>query len=147
MSLGQELEALAAQGELRPFMRLVGKRMAAQMPLPKVDALKDLEAAMNRHWDRISWGWVSLEEEPASLVIRHSAAPLYSAFGRGSLAWSPALLEGIYEHWFAVAGADENLSVSQYQPTRYDDDAMTFQFHLAPASANGAFQDKQSTDG
>ncbi|MFZ0255275.1 MAG: cellulose biosynthesis protein BcsD, partial [Gammaproteobacteria bacterium] len=130
-SLGQELDALAEQDELRPLMRQVGKRMAGQMPLPPADTLEDVQAAMNQQWDRIGWGWVSLEEKPEFLLIKHSAAPLQSAFGAGSLSWSPALLEGIYERWFVMAGAGDGLSVSQYQQPSGGAGALPFEFHLS----------------
>nr|MBS0020106.1 cellulose synthase [Gammaproteobacteria bacterium] len=147
LSLGQELEALAEQGELRPFMHQVGKRMATQMSLPETHALDDLQAGMNQHWDRMGWGWVSLEVKPAFLLIKHSAAPLRSAFGARSLSWSPALLEGIYQHWFTLAGAGEGLRVSQSQHPPASEDALTFEFHLSATSPNKTSQDEQSNDG
>jgi hypothetical protein len=147
LSLGQELGALAEPSELRSFVRQVGKRMATLMPLPKVDVLGDLQAAMNQQWDRIGWGWVSLQEKPKFLVIVHSAAPLQSAFGDGSLSWSPALLEGIYEHWFAMAGAGGKLRVFQDQSVPSAENALTFEFRLSPSSQNEACQDTESKEG
>lgn len=141
-SLAQELESAAAQDELRPFMREVGKRMATQMPLPEVGALEELQAAINQQWDRIGWGWVSLEERPTHLVIKHSAAPLRAAFGASSLSWSPALLEGIYERWFALAGAGEGLSVVQHQHPPNSVDTVVFEFHLSSTSPNKISQEQ-----
>lgn len=132
LSLAQELQSLADEGELRPLMRQVGRRMASQMPLPAADTLEDLQAAINQLWDRLGWGWVSLQERASLIVIEHCAAPLQSAFGSASLAWSPGLLEGIYEQWFRMAGAGEGATVCQ--SSEVPEEPLMLAFHLTASS-------------
>jgi hypothetical protein len=111
--LGLEISAGLDAVAARRLMRRLGEGMAEQLPLPGSSVLLDLEAAMNSIWSRLHWGRVELNDAGQALQIVHHGAPLVAALGADSQAWAPALLEGVYEHWFRAAGAASRLRVRQ----------------------------------
>ena len=90
--------------------------MSRSRPLPALELLPDLEAAMNAVWSEMDWGWVELHDAGDSLRIVHHCAPLEAAFGLAARTWSGAVLEGAYEQWLRAAGAGHRLKVRQVQP-------------------------------
>ncbi len=57
--------------------------------------------------------------------------PLQGAFGEQALVWSPAILEGIYAHWFAAMGAGSQLQLIQFEPAQVDTMLIVFKFGKA----------------
>lgn len=112
-ALSQELNSRIEAEQARALMRRLGASMARSAPLPALELLPDLEAAMNSVWSAMNWGWVELNDTGEALRIVHHCAPLEAAFGAGSRAWSPAVLEGAYEQWLRAAGAGDRLRVQQ----------------------------------
>lgn len=117
-ALAQELSTRLDTDSVRTLMRRLGVSMARSCPLPAFELLPELEAAMNAVWSRLCWGRVELSDAGLTLRIVHHGAPLEAAFGPGGLGWSPALFEGIYEHWLHAAGAAESLRVRQLPDAR-----------------------------
>ncbi|MFZ6814257.1 cellulose biosynthesis protein BcsD [Undibacterium sp. Rencai35W] len=114
--LGAFSTEFSAQGDvqdLRAFMFKLGLRMAASFKLEGGATMRTLEASMNKIWCDLNWGWVQLNEEADSLIIEHNASPIKLAFGEQALEWSPALLEGVYTHWFESLGVDKALRLTQ----------------------------------
>lgn len=114
--------------ELRVLMARLGTSMAQGITAPTGDTIAQLEASINSIWFDMDWGWVSLLEKDDGLYIEHHVAPLLDAFGEESLAWSPAILEGIYAHWLSILGADSELQISQVQPAKPDNLLLVFRF-------------------
>lgn len=111
LSLAEEFTSSFDQLQSQHVIHNVGKRLATLLPLPPLETLEDMEQAINRVWETIDWGWVSLDASQNHLSIKHFAAPLDSAFSESHRAWSAALLAGVYDKWFELAGANEGLSV------------------------------------
>lgn len=107
--LGQQIPA----NELRVLMTRFGKFMAQSLPTPAGDTIAELEASINSIWFGIDWGWARFIEKSDGLYIEHHAAPLQCAFGEAALAWSPAILEGVYAHWLSVISASSALQLTQ----------------------------------
>ncbi len=118
-------------GELRVLMARLGKSMAQSMPAPTGNTIAELEASINDIWFNMNWGWADMQEKETGLFIEHHAAPLLGAFGEEALAWSPAILEGIYAHWFAVMGAGSALQLTQVEPAQPDAMLIVFRFGRA----------------
>jgi hypothetical protein len=112
-ALAQELNARIETDQCRALLRRLGTAMARNAPLPPLELLPDLEAAMNHVWSGMRWGWVELNDTDDALRIVHHCAPIEAAFGSGSRTWSPAVLEGAYEQWLRAAGAGDRLRVQQ----------------------------------
>jgi len=120
----------ASKGELkdlRAFMHQLGRTMALAYTIADGSSLQSLEDSMNVIWSDMNWGWVELVEEPESLVVCHHVSPLKVAFGQDALAWSPALLEGIYAQWFEALGMDESLRLSQRGDVLEDGQLIVFE--------------------
>lgn len=129
-ALADEFEAQIGRNELRQLMNRVGNRFAAAHPLPACDSTHELAAALNALWRETDWGFVELADDADYLSIVHYCAPL-PAFGESALAWTPAFLEGAYQYWLGVLGAD-GLAVKQ--AGEFDQNA-TIEFRLARAAA------------
>lgn len=117
--------------ELRVLMARLGSSMAQTIPAPVGNTIVELEESMNDIWFDMDWGWVSLTEKDTGLFVEHHAAPLQGAFGEDALAWSPAILEGIYSHWFSAMGAGSALQLTQVEPARPDTMLIVFRFGRA----------------
>jgi hypothetical protein len=111
LALAQEFETQIGRTELRQLMHRVGQRFAAAHPLGDCASTAVLAGALNALWNENDWGFVELTDEPQYLRITHHCAPLL-AFGPGALGWTPAFLEGAYQHWLSDLGA-QGLSVAQ----------------------------------
>ncbi|KAF1021388.1 MAG: Cellulose synthase operon protein D [Paracidovorax wautersii] len=114
-ALGLELEAQLDAPALRVLMARAGQRFADTRPLDESPTLADLAAAMNRRWQPMGWGVVSLEEQPGYLRILHEFCPLPAALGSAGASWATAFVEGVYQAWFASLGVDAALRVSQHE--------------------------------
>jgi len=124
---GQQIPA----GELRVLMLRLGKSMAQSMTAPSGNTISELEASINEIWFEMNWGWAEMQEKESGLFIEHHAAPLQASFGVPALAWSPAILEGIYAHWFASMGAGAALQITQFEPAQADTLSIVFRFGRA----------------
>jgi hypothetical protein len=113
-TFASEFSREAAPDELRGLMRRLGASMAGSLPFDAGDSIPGFEAAANRHWSAMQWGWCQLSELADGLLIEHYAAPLAAAFGESSLAWSSALLEGVYAEWLKSLGSPASLSLAPY---------------------------------
>jgi len=113
-------------GELRVLMRRLGKLMAQSMPAPSGNTIAELEASINEIWFEMNWGWALMLEKESGLFIEHHAAPLQTSFGVAGLAWSPAILEGVYAHWFASMGAGTVLQLAQFEEALPDSSLIVF---------------------
>ena len=63
----------------------------------------------------------------------HYCAPL-PAFGESALAWTPAFLEGAYQHWLSTMGAD-GLARRQHGDIGQTGDGAAIEFRLARGAA------------
>lgn len=127
-AFASELEEQVPANELRVLMGRLGKFMAQSLPAPSGDTLAELETSINAIWFNMNWGWVTLVEKNDGLYIEHHAAPLQAAFGEKALAWSPAILESIYGHWFSAISDSDALQLSQAGPAQPDGMLLTFRF-------------------
>ena len=119
--------------ELRVLMARLGASMAQNMRTPAGNTIAELEGSINAIWLEMNWGWAKLTEKPDGLFIEHHVAPLQAAFGEQALTWSPAILEGIYAHWFSVISANPALQLVQADAdaVKSDDFLITFRFGRA----------------
>ena len=115
-ALGEELAESLDPASLRAVMWRVGARFAQRFDPGACATLAELERAIAQIWLDVDWGWTSIEDAGGALVIRHYCAPLRAALGDAADDWSPAFLEGAYQHWFRMLGSSEALRVSQSTP-------------------------------
>ncbi|AEI80344.1 cellulose synthase biosynthesis protein BcsD [Cupriavidus necator N-1] len=115
-ALAEELSGVMDPPSLRAFMWRVGVRFAQRFDPGNCATLAELERALAQIWLDVDWGWASIEDAGGALVIRHYCAPLQAALGESSGSWSPAFLEGAYQHWFRMLGSSDTLKVSQSTP-------------------------------
>ncbi|RLK44706.1 cellulose biosynthesis protein BcsD [Cupriavidus plantarum] len=111
--LGEELVGQLNEAGAREFMARMGARFAQRFDLGPCNSLAELERAIAQIWLDVDWGWTGIEDNGDALVIRHHCAPLRTAFGESSDAWSGAFLQGAYQHWFRMLGSSDTLQVSQ----------------------------------
>lgn len=114
--------------ELRVLMARLGTSMAQSIPTPVGNTVAELEESINSIWFDMDWGWVTLEEKNDGLFIAHRVSPLQGAFGEAALPWSPAILEGIYAHWFSIISAGSALQLSQVEPAQANQHLIIFRF-------------------
>lgn len=114
--------------ELRVLMARLGASMAQSIPAPVGNTIAELEESINSIWFDMDWGWVTLEEKNDGLFIEHRVSPLQGAFGEAALSWSPAILEGIYAHWFSIISAGSALQLSQVEPAQANQQLIIFRF-------------------
>ncbi|HEY0296738.1 MAG TPA: cellulose synthase [Bordetella sp.] len=107
-----ELTQDLTSNHLGKVMRRTGEHFARDHALANAGTITDLQAAINRVWDALDWGWVEIGEAEDKLVLTHYYAPLQAAFGADNQAWSGAFLEGAYEWWMRQLGADPELRVT-----------------------------------
>jgi len=102
-ALADEVDSLAGASERDDMLRGIGRRMARMAPLPSVASLDALEVEMNDALDVLGWGSVRLRlhEGERTLFVTHSDLPRIGSLGNPSGQWLSALLEGLYEVWFA----------------------------------------------
>lgn len=98
---------------LRKVMRRSGERFAGEHTLAGTTTVADLQAAINRIWSALDWGWVEIAEADDHLALTHYCAPLRAGFGPDQLTWTTGFLEGAYECWMRHLGADPQLRVTQ----------------------------------
>lgn len=114
--------------ELRVLMIRLGKLMAEKLPMPAGNTLASLEESINAIWLDMDWGWVQLSEKNEGLFIDHHVSPLCVAFGAEALSWSSAILEGVYQYWFAAIGAGTQLQLTQVSADGVDHQLLVFCF-------------------
>lgn len=136
--LADELAAQMDVPERRQLMHALGRRMAAKLPHPQVASLADLQREINLLWEQMEWGYIRLREEEGYIALTHSCAPLRAAFGPSATQWAPALLEGIYAHWFEAFGAGDELELVQISAPRGSDDSMEFRLGREEVVASAA---------
>lgn len=112
-TLADELNEQMDVEEIRAFFYVLGQRMAEAEPIAEVETLEELEASINQRLDASGWGWTVIRDVHSSLEFVHSCAPLRAAFGEDSLAWSGAILEGMYAVWLKALGAGDELQLRQ----------------------------------
>lgn len=118
--------------ELRVLMARLGHSMAKNIPAPSGNTIAELEDSINAIWFNMDWGWAKLTEKDDGLFIEHHASPTGYAFGEDALAWSPAILEGIYASWFAaIGGKDSPLKLAQVEHAQVGDAVLAFRYGRA----------------
>ena len=127
-ALAAEFQGKIDEAELRALMRRIGDTMAKNMVLSPGDSIQELESAINSVWYGMDWGWVRLKEMQNYLSIEHHASPLRKAFGEPAFSWTPAVLEGIYAHWFSALGADSSLRLKQFGSPESPGQPLEFHF-------------------
>ncbi len=102
-ALAEEVDSLSGPGERDDMLRGVGRRLSRMMPLPAVNSLPALEMEINDALAAIGWGTVQLELDEAEAVLRviHTGLPRVGSLGSPAGQWLSAMLEGLYDGWFA----------------------------------------------
>ena len=102
-ALAEEVDSLAGVGDRDDMLRGVGRRMSRLIPLPPVQSLQALEMEINDALQGAGWGEaeLSLSEADRTLQIVHHGFPRVGSLGTPSGQWLSALLEGLYDGWFA----------------------------------------------
>lgn len=126
-ALAHELTQHLTSSNLHGLMRRAGQRFAKQHPLPESDTIGALQSAINALWQSMNWGWASINDNDARLVIRHYLSPLHSSMLPENMVWSSGFLEGAYEQWLHQSGADASLRLRQ---SAIDDSTGTVEYHL-----------------
>lgn len=111
-AFAEEIDRLCAPEQRDELLRLVGRRMALQRPLPQVEALDALQAEINEALAAWDWGQANLIFDQAAPCVRivHTGLPDIAPHG----AWLAACLEGLYCGWLAAQpGADPALVVER----------------------------------
>ena len=107
-----EMNSQLSTEEYRELLRNMGQRFAALTAVGTKETVEELEVAINAQWSGLRWGYARLSDSGAQLSIQHHYSPLPEALGVDH-AVAGGFLEGVYEHWFRAAGADDMLSVRQ----------------------------------
>ena len=123
-ALAEEIDHQAGPERRDTLLRDVGRRMARLLPLPEVGTIEALALEMNDGLSAIGWGHVhlTLNEPERCLLITHSDLPRVGSLGEPQGSWLAAVLEGLYESWFAA------------QPE--SDPALTVRRELSPTATN-----------
>ena len=102
-ALAEEVDSLAGVGDRDDMLRGVGRRMSRLMPLPPVQSLQALEMEVNDVLQGVGWGEVELSLSGTDRVLHiiHNGFPRVGSLGTPSGQWLSALLEGLYDGWFA----------------------------------------------
>jgi hypothetical protein len=103
-ALAEEFETQLGTAQLRQLMARIGVKFAGSHPPGDCATLDQLTSFLNTTWSSLDWGFVNLVERDEYLAIQHYCAPL-AAFGAAADAWTPAFLEGAYQHWLQQLGA------------------------------------------
>lgn len=112
-ALADGIDGAIGAGERDGVLRDVGARLAGLSPLPAVPTLDVLEIEMNDALDAMALGRTGLilDEGARVLLIQHTGLPRIGSAGAPPGAWLAALLEGLYETWFAQQpGAEPGLT-------------------------------------
>lgn len=113
--LGLVSGALRAQldpGEYRQFLVRLGEEFASQHPLPACTGLNQLSDAMNSVWAPMRWGYTAVSDQGRRLEVIHRACPLPAAL-QIDVDVAGGFLEGVYSVWLKVAGASDELVLTQ----------------------------------
>lgn len=110
--LGGELATQLAPGELRQLLVRLGSRFAETNPLGPCADVASLQAAFNRVWAPMQWGYATVSDMEQHLVVTHRACPLPAAL-QCDAEVSGGYLEGAYGTWLQAAGAPAGLVLKQ----------------------------------
>jgi hypothetical protein len=102
------------------LLRQVGQRMAMRRPIAAARNMEALAMEMNDHLAGMGFGSVafSLSERDRSLLLTHSQLPRIGAAGDPPGTWLSALLEGLYDTWFAqLEGSDRTMVARRMRVT------------------------------
>lgn len=127
--LGDELTGQLTSEELRHLLTRLGSRFAETHPLGICSNVAALEDALNRLWEGMRWGHVSLSDQDQFLTVSHQACPLPMAMHLDPQV-AGGYLEGAYSVWLRAAGAPTELVLKQKS---VDDRRMTLVFELTAA--------------
>jgi len=105
-AMGDEFASALPAQELATLMARIGMRFAAAHPLNACETVQELQQDMNRVWDLLEWGWAELGQTSEGIEVTHHFSPLAAAFGEAQAPWACGFLQGVYQHWFAAAGAE-----------------------------------------
>ena len=111
-ALVEELNANAGSEEMLAFFGHLGGKIAADLPIDEQDTLEGLEAAINRRWNQLDWGWCQFSSESDMIVIVHDAWPRLEGTIKNT--WAAALsamLAGAYGAWLRAQGGDGAVDV------------------------------------
>jgi Cellulose synthase subunit D len=107
-----EIQNQLSPQEYRELLRSMGSRFGALLDIGERETVEGMADGINGHLKSIRWGRVRLADNGDQLLIEHHYSPLPQALGVDA-ELAGGFLEGMYEHWFKSAGADEALSVKQ----------------------------------
>lgn len=119
-AFAQELSQDLTVQRLHTLMRRAGEQFADRHALSSAASIAEMQSAINQVWRPLDWGWVEIEEAEDHLALAHYCAPLRAAFGAAHLDWSAGFLEGAYESWMRLLGADAQLKVTQQRASDED---------------------------
>ena len=128
-AMAEEVDSLAGAGDRDDMLRGVGRRMSRLMPLPAVQSLQALEMEMNDTLQGVGWGEVQLRlnETDRALHVIHSGFPRIGSLGTPAGQWLSALLEGLYDGWFAQQpGSKPSLSTHRIEGAEGDTVVMSY---------------------
>lgn len=111
-ALVEELSASAGSDEMLAFFGHLGAKIAGDLPIDEQDTLEGLEAAVNRRWNQLDWGWCQFYAESDMIVIAHDAWPRLDGTAKDTWAAAlAALLAGAYNAWLRDQGGDGAVEV------------------------------------
>ena len=111
-ALVEELNASAGSEEMLAFFGHLGAKIASDLPIDEQDTLEGLEAAVNRRWRELDWGWCQFYAESDMIVIAHDAWPRLDGAAKDTWAAAlAALLAGAYNAWLRDQGGDGAVEV------------------------------------
>lgn len=124
-ALGESLSAQMSVADVRAFFSVLGQRMARSHPI-QADTVEAMQAAVNVYFADRGWGFSEFSDVDDALQIKHACAPIRRAFGKAGLAYSPAILEGMYSEWLGQLGAGDTLKLTQVGEPQVPVDIITF---------------------
>lgn len=109
--LSDELQTRLDADGFNELLVSMGQRLSQAVQLPACEELGDVEAAVNKVWAQLRWGYAKFKDNGQSLVIEHHACPLPAALQVDTEVAAGFLL-GAYAGWLRTAGAPSSLELT-----------------------------------
>jgi hypothetical protein len=113
-SLAEEIVTQGGEEARNELLRGIGLRMAKLRPILVVSGLDMIAVEMNDQLGALGWGSTHLQTDDnyPTLQIVHAGLPRISTASDPSGTWLCAVLEGLYQGWFAqLPNYDDSMAV------------------------------------
>ncbi|WP_185856214.1 cellulose biosynthesis protein BcsD [Vreelandella populi] len=110
-----ELLSSAGQEGASGFLRHIGGRIAAELPIGECDTLEHLEKVINDILSQLDWGYVTIAADNQKMRICHIACPVPGSSPErieASLLAMSMVLEELYKTWLQQQGGEVDVPIA-----------------------------------